>query len=150
MTYVTITRDQLISFNPCDLDERLALFGTRKSMGVRAAIKAGASVSDILWIAGQLGLAAECAEFAQYCAERAKCATECATEYAEYAKYDKYANANAANAASEHAANAAAKCAAKCAAKYAANAANAASEHAANAAEINAQQADLIRLFGSR
>jgi hypothetical protein len=67
---VTITRDQLAAMKPCDLDKRLALFGKRKSLTVAQALKAGATVRDILWVAGRLGLKAECAAFALACARR--------------------------------------------------------------------------------
>lgn len=66
----TITRDQLIALNPCGLDDRLKLFGRRKSMTVKQALAAGASIDGVLWVAGALGLKDECARFAVKCAER--------------------------------------------------------------------------------
>lgn len=67
---VSITRDDLIAMNPCDLEQRLALFGRRKSLNARQALGAGASVSDLLWVAGQLGLKAQLVTFALRAAER--------------------------------------------------------------------------------
>lgn len=39
MTRVTLTRDQLVALEPCDLDSRLALFGRRKSMTAVQALR---------------------------------------------------------------------------------------------------------------
>ena len=60
-----LTKDELRAFAPCSLDDRLALFGDRERLTVRQALKAGASVSDILWVAARLKLRAQIVEFAQ-------------------------------------------------------------------------------------
>ena len=65
----TITPDQLIALNPCDLSDRLALFAGRESLTAAQALDAGATPADILWVAGRLGLKTECVRFAIGCAE---------------------------------------------------------------------------------
>lgn len=64
-----ITVEELKALNPCALDERLKLFGRRKRLTVAQALKAGATVSDVLWVAGRMGHKAECVRFAVACAE---------------------------------------------------------------------------------
>jgi hypothetical protein len=67
-----LSKEQLIAMRPCDLSDRLQLFGERNTLTVRQALRAGATISDLLWVAGQLGLGEKCALFAQRCADRAK------------------------------------------------------------------------------
>lgn len=69
MNKYSITRDRLAELGPCDLNERLALFGEATELNVAQALEAGASVGDILWVAGELGFGMKCAEFAIRCAE---------------------------------------------------------------------------------
>ena len=65
----TITLDQLIAWKPCDLSTRKALFASRANLSVSQALDAGATVSDILWVAKKLELTLECVVFAIRCAE---------------------------------------------------------------------------------
>jgi hypothetical protein len=67
---ISITRDQLAAMNPCDAESRLKMFGRRKTMNVKQALAAGATISDILWVAGQLGLKRQSVQFALACAQR--------------------------------------------------------------------------------
>jgi hypothetical protein len=126
----TLTRAALIDMKPCDLSERLALFGDADSLTTEQALAAGATVDDILWIAGRLRLTDGIVEFAERCATRAK-------GYATAAAVARYA-ARSADAAAVVAADAAT--AAADAARYAATA-------AARQTEQAAQIADLIELF---
>jgi len=64
MPKVTLTREALIALEPCDLPVRLRMFGNSDSMGVREAFDAGFEVADVLWVAGKLGLAQDCARAA--------------------------------------------------------------------------------------
>lgn len=67
---IKLTRDQLAAMHPCDADRRLTLFGRRKTMTARQALAAGATIGDLLWVAGRLGLKRECVQFALLCAQR--------------------------------------------------------------------------------
>ena len=169
MSKVILTKSQLITFKPCDLDKRLALFGDKSRLTVRQALTLGISVSDILWVAGALGLGKECSDFAQSCAGRAAryaTAGTAATDAARNARYAadaaryaarcaaRYATAGTAATDARYAADAT-RCAARCAAHYAADAADAASRNADYAAdavyysdELAIQKSDLIRIFG--
>ena len=69
MTRYAITKEELEALNPCDLDERLKLFGGRERLTVAHALEAGVTVSDVLWTAGRMGHKAECVRFAVACAE---------------------------------------------------------------------------------
>lgn len=150
MPAVTLTREELTAMNPCGLDGRLALFGRRRKMDVRQALAAGATVSNILWVAGRLGLGKECAHFAEAAAKRvahlqnsaayAASASDAAADAAAYASADAAAYASAAYAAcAAYAADYAADYAAAAAAAYAA---------ADAAAEREAQKQILIEVFG--
>jgi hypothetical protein len=66
---IRLTRNQLIEFSPCDLEEHLAKFGKRKSLTARQALEAGFTVFDLLWVAGRLNLTLQCVAFAINCAE---------------------------------------------------------------------------------
>ena len=70
------------------------LFGHRRTLTVRQAIKAGAPIRDLLWVAGRLGLGHLCADFA------ARCAARCAARYARYATHADHAALHAAHATS--------------------------------------------------
>ena len=65
----TITFDQLIAWKPCELNTRKALFASSANLSVSQALDAGATVSDILRVAGKLNLTMECLIFAIRCAE---------------------------------------------------------------------------------
>ena len=67
---LSITRDQLASFDPCDLPARLKLFGKRKRLTARQAIAAGASIRNVLWVMGRVGRKDLCVRFALACAQR--------------------------------------------------------------------------------
>ncbi len=67
----SITRDQLIAMRPCNPNTHLARFGKRKSMTIRQAFNSGATIKDLLWVAGQLGRKDLCVKFALACAVRA-------------------------------------------------------------------------------
>ena len=69
MTRYSITKEELKALDPCDLDERLELFGGRERLTVAQALEAGATVEDVLWAAGRMGHKAECVRFAVACAE---------------------------------------------------------------------------------
>jgi hypothetical protein len=69
LTRYAITKEELEALNPCDLDERLKLFGGRERLTVAHALEAGVTVSDVLWTAGRMGHKAECVRFAVACAE---------------------------------------------------------------------------------
>ncbi len=71
MPAIKITRYQLIAMKPCDLDDRLKLFGPRReTLSAAQAFKAGVSISDLLWVAGRLGLRDQSVAFALACARR--------------------------------------------------------------------------------
>jgi len=129
---ITLTRQQLIDLKPCDLSERLKLFGVRDKLTIRQAIKAGATVSDLLWVAGRRGPEAlpSIVTFARNAAARAPAdAAYAASSSARAAAYAASSSARAAEYAARYAA------------RYA-------SRDAARAAEVKQQLADLVRLFG--
>jgi hypothetical protein len=66
----SITREQLQVMNPYNANERLKLFGRRKSMNIQQALKAGVSIGDILWVAVRMGRKRQCVQFALACAQR--------------------------------------------------------------------------------
>lgn len=70
MPALSITRDELLAFNPCGGADRLALFGRRKSLTAAQALKAGASVRDVLWVVGRMGRKDLCVRFALAAAQR--------------------------------------------------------------------------------
>ena len=70
MPKVTLTREALVALKPCDLPDRLRMFGDSDSMGVREAFDAGFTVADVLWVAGRLGLAQDCARVALFAAKQ--------------------------------------------------------------------------------
>jgi len=67
---IRLSREELTALDPCDQDRRLALFGRRKYLTARLAMEAGATVSDLLWVAGRLGRKDLCVKFALACAQR--------------------------------------------------------------------------------
>ena len=69
MTAITLTRAEVEALKPCSLD-RLDVFEGRDRLNAREALEAGASVSDLLWVAGRLGLKWEIVRFAVACVER--------------------------------------------------------------------------------
>ena len=163
---ITISKSQLQAWQPCDLPLRLAKFGSRDTLNVSQALEAGFTVSDILWVAGKLGLAAECVTFARRAADRAAAAgaagaadraaraadraaaagaagaADRAAEAADWAARAAYWAAGVAGAAAARAAEAA-----YWAAYWAAGVAGAAAARAAEAAEIERQKQDLVELF---
>ena len=99
----TITKQQLIEMEPCDLDDRIEMFGDADSMNIKQAFKAGFTVSDILWLCGELKLPDVVIKFAYACSERAQeyaAHTAAAARYADAAdRYARYADAAAHTAA---------------------------------------------------
>lgn len=69
MTVITLTRAEVEALKPCSLD-KLDVFKGRNRLNAREALEAGASVDDLLWVAGKLGLKRECVQFAVAVAER--------------------------------------------------------------------------------
>lgn len=67
---ITLTKEQLIAMRPCYLKDRLTMFGAVESLTAKQAVGAGFKISDLLWVAGQLGLKEHCVRFALLCAQR--------------------------------------------------------------------------------
>lgn len=67
---LSITLDALLALGPCDAESRSTQFGRRKTMTAAQALKAGASVRDILWVAARMGRKDLCVRFALACARR--------------------------------------------------------------------------------
>lgn len=140
MTRYSITKEELEALNPCDLDERLKLFGGRERLTVAQALEAGATVDEVLWAAGRMGHKAECVRFAAACAEsvahlnpdaRIRAAIQAAKACAESPTEENAKAADAARAAVRAAYVAAATTYAARAAAYAAAAATAYATYAA-------------------
>ena len=66
---ITLTRAEVEALKPCSL-AKLDVFKDRDRLNAREALEAGASISDLLWVAGRLGLKREIVRFAVACAER--------------------------------------------------------------------------------
>jgi len=66
---IKLTRDQVVALGPCS-EDRIPNFGRRKSMSAAQALEAGATIDDLLWVAGQLGRKDLCVKFALACAQR--------------------------------------------------------------------------------
>ena len=65
---IKLTPVELAALGPCK--DYTHLFGRRRSMTATQAIKAGASLSDLLWVARRLGLKTQCVRFDLACAQR--------------------------------------------------------------------------------
>lgn len=145
---VTLEVGDLIDMQPCDLSKRLALFGERKRLTVRQALKAGASVSDILWVAGRLKLRDQIVEFAKRAAAEVahlkdgsgRYAAAYAADYATCAARDGAVNAAYAAGYAQYAAG--------FAADAAAFAADYATYHKAREEMVAKQKRMLIDIFG--
>jgi hypothetical protein len=144
---IELTKERLIALKPCNLNERLKLFDNASTITVSAALAAGVSVSDILWVAGAMGFGMKCAEFAIKCAEsvmhknsdpRVKVAIEAAKLCVKEPNVE---NRRAAYAAAYAAARAAYGAYAAARAAYAADAAARAAYAAADAAYAAANAA---------
>jgi hypothetical protein len=70
MTATSITLAELLALDPCDPHARKKLFGHRKSMTAKQALKAGVPIEDILWVASRLGRNDLCVRLALLCAQR--------------------------------------------------------------------------------
>ena len=81
----SLTLDELLALHPCNREERITMFGKSKKLTPAQAFRRGTTVSDVLWVMGRLGLAAECAEVAKRAAKRA--ATYAAADAAAAATY---------------------------------------------------------------
>ena len=68
---IRISKEELLDFSPCDAGRRLALFGRKKYLTAKQALEAGATISDLLWVAGRLRLKKQCVQFALASAQRA-------------------------------------------------------------------------------
>jgi len=151
----TYTRAQIAALKPCSLG-KLGVFKGRDALTVAEALEAGASIDDLLWVAGRLGLKTECVRFAIACARRVahlnpdprvQAAIDAAQAWMDNPTDDNRAAWAAAwNAAWE------AECAAR-AARAAGDAARAAwdaagAARAAGDAERMAQRALFIEIFG--
>ena len=66
-----VTKEQLIAMRPCNLNKHIALFNKHKELSAGQAFAAGASIRDLLWVAGRLGRKELCVKFALACAVRA-------------------------------------------------------------------------------
>ena len=66
---IRLTRAQVVALGPCS-ESRIPKFGRRKTMTASQALDAGASVDDLLWVAGRLGRKDLCVRFALACAQR--------------------------------------------------------------------------------
>jgi hypothetical protein len=145
-----LTPTKLLALNPCDADKRLALFGKHKSLTAIQALKAGFSISNILWVAGKLDRKDLCVRYALAVAKRvahlnpdprvqaALDATQAWLDNPSNAAYTAYtAYTAAADAAATDAAYTAytARSAAAYAATYAADAATYAARSAARSAD---------------
>jgi aminopeptidase N len=164
----SLSYDELIALDPCDASSRKYLFKNAERLTARDALAAGASLSDLVWVAGSLGLRRQCVQFALACAQRAahlntnprvQAALDAVQTWLDnpsdlnaanaaraiYATNDGavYASVYAANPAATYAASAAANYAAAAAhaAAYAANYAASAAANAANAAVYAANAA---------
>lgn len=67
---IKLTYAQLAALQPCALESRKTLFGKRKTLTAAQALAAGASIPDLLWVAGRLGRKDLCVKFALACAQR--------------------------------------------------------------------------------
>src|ERR1700744_5327292 len=65
-----ISQDELRALKPCNVDERIKLFGRRKPLNVAQAFKAGVSIRDVLWVLGRSGRKDLCVRFALESAQR--------------------------------------------------------------------------------
>ena len=71
MIRIALTFDQLAALAPCDLLSRARLFpGPSTPLDARQAIARGASIKDILWVAGKLRLGPQIVAFAIAVAQR--------------------------------------------------------------------------------
>jgi hypothetical protein len=61
---ITLTLAQLRKLKPCDLEPHKPLFEGKHSVSVREALEAGVSISDLLWVAGELDLKPQIVTFA--------------------------------------------------------------------------------------
>jgi hypothetical protein len=147
----TLSLDELRVFGPCDLDARVSLFADKDRLSVAEALDAGATVSDICWVAGKLGKTRECVQFALDCAKlvshlnsdvRVQAALDATQAWLDNPSDAAAAAAVAAARAARAAARAAAYAAARAAARAAAYAAAAyAAAYAADAAAYAAADA---------
>ena len=142
MTAITLTRAEAAALKPCSLD-KLDVFGDRDRLNAREALEAGASVDDLLWVAGQLGLKREIVQFTVAVAERVahlnpdprvKAALDAAQAWLDDPSEENRAAARAAAAAAACVASTASYDAAACVASAAASYAAAAAYDAAAAA----------------
>jgi hypothetical protein len=159
----SLSYDELIALKPCGATKWKALFKNGERLTAREALAAGASISDLAWVAGRLGLKRQCAQFALACAKRvahlntdprvqaALSATQTWIDNPSDLNADAAADAAAYAAYAAYAANAAASAAYAAAHAInvydaAANADNAA-KYAASAAADDAEREEQKRIF---
>lgn len=146
---ISVTRDQLAAMNPCGLDDRIKLFGRRKTMTAALAFEAGATIHDLLWVAQRLGHKDKCVKFALACAQRVAHLNldprvqACLDATGQYLAFP-----TEANLAAMRKARATTTTAYATATAYAAATTTAAYATAARQKEISAQQALFIDIFG--
>jgi hypothetical protein len=61
---ITLTLARLRKLKPCNLEPHKPLFEGKHSVSVRQALEAGVSISDLLWVAGELDLKPQIVTFA--------------------------------------------------------------------------------------
>ena len=96
-----ITLTELTALNPCNLSERAKLFDGDGSTDIRTAFARGATVADICWLMGALGMRAQIVVFANFCAYAARADAYAAYAAAYAARADAYAARADADAAIE-------------------------------------------------
>lgn len=97
-TQQTLSKNQLKALNPCDLEQRLKLFGTKEKLTIKEAFEAGFTVSDICWLMGALKKCVEIVKFADFCKGQAAsyAASYAASDAAYYASRAAYCASRAA------------------------------------------------------
>jgi hypothetical protein len=139
---ITLTKAQVRALNPCSSYKYKHLFIADEAIDLQHCLNNGVSISDLLWVAGKLGLKRQCVQFALKCAQsvanlntdpRVQAALDATQNWLDNQSnaYAAYAAADAARAAARaaYAADAAdaARAAARAAYAYATDAAYAAS-----------------------
>ena len=69
MTTLKLTYQDVLALKPCSID-RVPYFGRRKYLTAAQALERGATIEDLLWVAGQIGRKDLCVRFALACTQR--------------------------------------------------------------------------------
>jgi hypothetical protein len=64
----TLTYKELLALKPCEAGARASLFDGDAPATAAQAFERGASVKDVLWVMGELGMSRECAQVALFAA----------------------------------------------------------------------------------